>query len=264
MDKTKYEEDIEALIAEGDLLYWSMYFAAYPEQRKEHERALAKLEKEGKLPSFHETYQTWYSESLECLKQLLPSRVEDFVSYYMPPKTRKDIRYNNYTIRDYLDNLRVTQGIMQDIVVDTNAAVPKFKQQLQIIKALSKRFKSSLFDIKSLTQANLFDNELDAASELNKKGFTRAAGALAGVVLESHLATVCEHHNLKIAKKNPTIADFNSILKNSDVIEINVWRKIQFLGDIRNKCDHKQQIDPAQDEVAELIDGVRKYIKTLF
>ena len=45
-----------------------------------------------------------------------------------------------------------------------------------------------MFDIRQLVQADLFDSELDAADELGKKKFTRAAGALAGVVLERHLS----------------------------------------------------------------------------
>lgn len=264
MDKSKYEQDIEALVAEGTLLYYSMYFAAHPEQRKEHKDVLDKFEKDGKLPGFHDSYQTWYSEALDCLKQLLPSRVDDFISYYLPAKNRKDIKYDNYTVRDYLDGLRVTRGWEQEVVVDSKAAIPKFQQQLEIVKALKKRFKSSLFDIQTLAQADIFDNELDAASELNKKGFNRAAGAVAGVVLEGHLNTVCDRHKVKVAKKNPTISDFNDALKNAGVIEVAVWRKIQFLGDIRNKCDHKKTVDPTQDEIEELIDGVRKYVKTLF
>ncbi|MCK6463160.1 MAG: hypothetical protein L6Q29_05095, partial [Candidatus Pacebacteria bacterium] len=62
--------------------------------------------------------------------------------------------------------------------------------------------------------------ELEAAKELSKHKFTRAAGALAGVVLERHLGQVCENHGLKITKKNPGIADLNNALKESDVIDI--------------------------------------------
>jgi hypothetical protein len=32
------------------------------------------------------------------------------------------------------------------------------------------------------------------------------------VVLERHLATVCDNHKVSVAKKNPTIADFNEAL----------------------------------------------------
>ncbi len=47
-----------------------------------------------------------------------------------------------------------------------------FDSQIGILKSCEKRFESSLFDIKQLLQADIFDSELEAAQELNKKGFT--------------------------------------------------------------------------------------------
>jgi hypothetical protein len=41
----------------------------------------------------------------------------------------------------------------------------------------------------------------------------RAAGAVAGVVLEKHLRQVCDDHKITVAKKNPTIGDLNELLK---------------------------------------------------
>ena len=75
-------------------------------------------------------------------------------------------------------------------------AIPKCQQQLNILKAVQARFESSLFDIKQLVQADLFDDELAAAKMLNKNKFVRAAGAIAGVVLEKHLDQVLKNHNL--------------------------------------------------------------------
>ena len=46
------------------------------------------------------------------------------------------------------------------------------------------------------------------------------AGAMAGVVLESHLTQVCENHNIKITKKDPTVNDLNDLLKTNDIIEV--------------------------------------------
>jgi hypothetical protein len=63
-----------------------------------------------------------------------------------------------------------------------------------------------------LVQSDFFDNELDAAEELNRKSFQRGAGAIAGVVLEGHLVTVCEQHKIS-PPKNPSIADLNDLLK---------------------------------------------------
>ena len=121
-----------------------------------------------------------------------------------------------------------------------------------------------LFDIRQLVQADLFDSELDSAKELAKHKFFRASGALAGVVLEKHLRQVCDNHSLKVTKKNPTISDLNDLLKQSGVIDTPLWRSIQFLGDIRNLCDHSKASEPTKDQIEDLLDGVTKVTKTLF
>jgi hypothetical protein len=138
-----------------------------------------------------------------------------------------------------------------------------FDQQVKIVEALKQRFESSLFDIRALVQADLFDNELDAAAELNKKGFQRAAGAVAGVVLEEHLATVCVQHTVS-TPKNATISKLNDLLKEKDVIDVPTWRFVQRLGDLRNLCDHKRTPDPTVDDIDELVAGVRKVTKTVY
>jgi hypothetical protein len=113
-------------------------------------------------------------------------------------------------------------------------------------------------------QADLFDSELDAGTELLKNGFTRAAGALAGVVLERHLAQVCDDHKVTIAGKTPTLAVLNDALKNAGVIDVPQWRSIQFLADIRNLCDHGKKTDPTKEQVGDLLAGVAKVTKTVF
>lgn len=135
-----------------------------------------------KLPSFSGEYQRWYSESIALLRQLLPDRVADFVRHYEKPKGRKDITFENYRIEDFLQGLRITRGYEKEVVVDSSAAIPQFRQQLAMLKAAKARFESSLFEIRQLVQADLLDSELEAAEVLAKHKFTRAAGALAGVV----------------------------------------------------------------------------------
>jgi len=160
--------------------------------------------------------------------------------------------------------LHVTRGYEKKKVVGPDAAIPHFRQQLAIVKAAKSRFDSSLFEIRQLVQADLFDSELAAAEGLNKYKFARAAGALAGVVLEGHLAQVCHDRKLTISKKNPGISDLNEVLKAGDVIDVPEWRFIQHLADIRNLCDHSKKPDPTAAQVADLIDGVKKAIKTVF
>ena len=158
--------------------------------------------------------------------------------------------------------LRTTRGTV--VKADGKAAIPKFEQQKNILKSVERKFSSSLFDIKQIIQADLFDDELETAEELNKKGFIRGAGAIAGVVLEKHLKQVANNHSIRMIKKNPGIGDFNDLLKNNDIIEVSTWRFIQHLGDIRNLCDHNKEREPSKEEVTDLISGVRKMTKTIF
>lgn len=258
----KYKKDLENLIKEGDLLSNAINFECCPEEFEVQAKKILNKKPYSELlktlPSFRDKYQYWYSESLSIIKLLLPDRINDFVKLYEKPKRRKNINYTNYVIEDYL------RGVYIEKIVGLDAAISQFRQQLNILKSVKRRFESSLFDIKQLVQADLFDSELDAARELNKKGFTRGAGAVAGVVLESHLSQVCENHQIKVTKKKPTINDFNQPLKDNEVIEMPTWRFIQHLADLRNLCDHKKKTDPKAEDIDELLKGVEKITKTLF
>lgn len=261
----KYKKDLERLIAKGSKLYMAMQYECFPDdinKEAETDEKLAKIIKS--LPKFNDEYQTWYSEAKVLIKQLLPDRLDDFTRHYEKPKPRKDISYENYRIEDYLQGLTITSGYEKRKIVGPDGAMPHFKQQQAILNAVSVRFESTLFDIKQLVQADLFDSELDTARELIKHGFLRAAGAISGVVLEKHLAQVAMNHNVKTRKKNPTINDFNELLKNEGILDVPPWRQIQRLGDIRNLCDHNKDREPTKEEVEELIDGVEKFTKTLF
>ena len=86
---------------------------------------------------------------------------------------------------------------------------------------------------------------------------------MAGVVLERHLKSVCDSHGVAVGK-TVTISKLNAVLKEAGVLELADWRRIQLLGDLRNKCDHQQEKDPTKDDVTELIDGVAKIIKKVF
>jgi len=257
---------------EGELLLGAIQISVAPDEFSSQLKNAFEDEEERdkfveKIPSFTDTYQIWYSEALVLLNQLLPIRVSDFVKLYERPKTsRKNITYENYVIEDALQGLVISTGSSsyKKIIADSKAAIPKFRQQLSILKSVERRFKSSLFDIKQLVQADLFDSELGAAKELAKKGFLRGGGAIAGVVLEKHLSQVCDNHKVKITKKNPSISDYNDKLKGANIYETPTWRKIQHLGDLRNLCDHNKKTAPKPDDVEELISGVEKIVKTLF
>jgi hypothetical protein len=264
----RFKKDLKDLIDRGDNLQNAIQYESHPEEFREQLETLVEDKKKvgdfiKALPSFRTKYQTWYSEALAIVKLILPDRLVDFIRLYEKPKGRKLVEYGNYVIEDYLQNLAVTfpDGSKK---VGPYAAIPQFEQQLNILKAVERRFESSLFDIKQLTQADLFDSELEAARELNKRGFTRGAGAIAGVVLEKHLAQVCDSHAVVVTRKDPSISDLNDLLKSGGVIDIPQWRSNQHLADLRNLCDHNKKVEPTKEQVEDLIAGVEKVTKTLF
>jgi len=255
----KYKQDIDKLFKKGLELLHDLY----DEKSNKKKSQKADNGKQNVEPGmkFRASYENWYSESLEVIRQLLPNRLEDFRHLYKQEK-RKDITYESYTIADYLIGLVITR--LGEPIFNTHIATfTKFQQQILILESTKRRFESSLLDIKRLVQADLFDSELDSAKELFKNGFLRAAGNVAGVVIEKHLRQVCQDHNIKITKKHPTINDYNELLRTNSVIEIPVWRSIQHLGDLRNICDHDRKREPREEEVQDLIDGVKKIMKTV-
>jgi hypothetical protein len=226
-------------------------FRAVPKAKIESDLSPDELKN---LPGVHASYEQWHSEALALVAQLLPEREDDFKSYYSPKANRKEIRYHNYTMSDYLRGTTVTR--YGETLVRPDAVVAPMYNQFNIVQGLLRRFKSTLFDIRTLVHADLMDDELHAAEELNAKGFQRGAGAIAGVVLEAHLVAVCDRHKIVVRKKDPSISDLNDALKSAAVVETPQWRFIQHLGDLRNKCDHKKAADPTKVEVNELIEGV--------
>jgi hypothetical protein len=110
-------------------------------------------------------------------------------------------------------------------------------------------------DIVALLEIELFDDELDSAKNLLKKGYLRAAGAICGVVLESHFKSIMKNHNLISLKKDMSISDYNDLFRKENIYDVSKWRNIQYLGDLRNLCDHSKDREPTNDDVDELING---------
>jgi hypothetical protein len=189
----KFGDELTKLIKQGDELLMAMRNDCHP---KEFEKRIKKaLNNDGDkvkkylagLPNFRSEYQGRYSKSQAVIKQVLPDRLKDFVSYYEYQKPRKEITFENYMIRDYLQGLLVTRGANSEVVADKSAAIGEFEQQLNLVKAAKDSLSSTLMDLRAVLQADLFDTEIETAAALAKAGYLRAAGAICGVVLEKHL-----------------------------------------------------------------------------
>jgi hypothetical protein len=213
---------------------------------------------------FGAAYQKWYTRTYKIVESLAPERLQEFNSYYLIDTKRKTTDAGNYTIQDYIKAIGARLDGYKRPLWDTNNLTGiRLFNQFQIVASLTTRIDSVLQDVKGHLFAELQDSELIAAIQL-KKISKRAAGALAGVVLERHLQRAAENHQVSTGKKNPTIADLNDPLKNKGVYETATWRKIQLMADIRNICSHQKSTEPTEEQIDELINGVNSIIKSVF
>jgi hypothetical protein len=252
-------QEVKRLADKGHLLLVSELFKHLKEIGREAD--IPELPDEVKKMDARKEYQKWYTLSLPAIGQLVPDRLQEFKDYYLPNK-RKDISYDNYTINDYLMGI-VVRRYNEPIFDIFSAFHSRFQIQIQILDSAKDRLESKFRSIEGVLQAELFENELAAADELLKKGHLRASGALAGVTLEMHLSKVVQDHKIAFKKKN-LVRDYNDSLKDQEIIDVPMWRFIQRLGDIRNLCTHKKERDPKNDELEDLLSGVRKVIAEVF
>lgn len=229
------------------------------------QKDLIKLAQENeKIIEFGTAYQSWYSRAYKLVESLAPERLIEFASYYLIDPKRKTTDAGNYVIQDYIKGIGARTDHYDNPLWDTNnLTMIRIMNQMQIIASLSSRINSVLQDVTGHLFAELQDSELIAATKL-KKVSARAAGALAGVVLERHLQRAATNHSISIRKKAPTISDLNDPLKQKGVYDVPMWRKIQLLADIRNLCSHQKAVEATDEQVEELIAGVNLVIKSVF
>jgi len=216
------------------------------------------------IMKFGMEYQNWYTRALKIVDTLANDRLGEFISYYKIDPKRKEINTRNYVIQDFIMGIEARKDVYGKRLWNANRVTAiKVYNQLQILQSLETRIDSVFTDVQGSLLSELQDKELGTAEELLKVNL-RAAGSLAGVILENHLQKVMQNHKLTIPKKNPTISDINDILKSNNIYDIPTWRKIQYLYDIRTLCSHKKKREPTENEVRELISGVNEIIKKVF
>lgn len=260
------EADFEELNAKGTHLWNAIRNEQMPEVIEAHFKEVLKLDYQKfakALPDFRTAYPGWYSQALAVMSFAMPERLNDFKRLYEVPKGRKSVTPEHYVIEDYLNKLEVTGGFENKVIAGPIDALPLFETQLNMVKSLSERFKTTLFDMRQLIQAELFDAELDAAEALIKIKQYRAAGAICDLVLKRHLVQVLENRQIKPLKKTAKVMDFNQVLKTAGVIDFATFRFITALSDLGVVCMKEKKREPTDDEISDFINGVDKVLKTV-
>jgi hypothetical protein len=121
----------------------------------------------------------------------------------------------------------------------------------------------ALFSVRSLVEAELFDDFLEQAEELQAKGYYQPAAVVAGCVLEDGLRKLCQRATLPLPPK-PTLDSMNSALaKNGNYSKL-TQKKITALADIRNNAAHGHWKAFDSTEVDVMIRDVRDFMDRHF
>lgn len=198
-------------------------------------------------------YHPWYSACLALTEANMPSRAEEMRRAHQGEKGHKGLRDGV---------LKVKSVGLGSLDTDTGDLLHHHVTHIKgIVSSIPSYMESSLYSVE-LAVAERFVGDLLAEAEyLLKASHVRAAGAVAGVLLERHLKTLCDRHVPPISyTAKAAIAKVNDLLRDGNVYDLTQWRKVQWMGDIRNKCDHAGTDDPRHEDVADLIADVKKFV----
>ena len=133
----------------------------------------------------------------------------------------------------------------------------RLSQQLSMLNAVRNGLEYVLADLQSTLYGEVGDHIQATAYELFRRGQPRTAGALAGILLELHLAKVATKYGVTRRHTSPGLTVLNAALKRGGIYDGEVWRFIQRLGALRDVCVDSPRRDPTVDELTTFIHGVQ-------
>jgi hypothetical protein len=132
-----------------------------------------------------------------------------------------------------------------------------FGQQLRILSSVRDGLEYVLADLHGVLYGNVENHVLAAVYTLSRHGHCRAAGALAGVLLEIHLAHVAAKYRVAMGAESPDITKLNAALKRGGMYDEELWSCIQRLGALRDVWVDASRCDPTIDELTAFIHEVQ-------
>ena len=138
-------------------------------------------------------------------------------------------------------------------------------EQLKRVKAVFLAAKEDfeggyLTSVRSLVQAEVFDSELEQATELLAAGYRSAAAVVAGIVLETTLRDLCDAKGIPRGK----LDKMNAELAKIGVYNKLVQKRITALADIRNSAAHGNVDEFSSDDVESMIAEVKRFVSNSF
>ncbi|MFM0648101.1 HEPN domain-containing protein [Paraburkholderia bryophila] len=117
----------------------------------------------------------------------------------------------------------------------------------------------SIFNMKMLIEAELFDEFLEQAEHLLKAGYFQPAAVLAGSVLEDGLHKLCYANGVSVPD-NPKLDSMNSELEKQGTYSKLVQKRITAIAGLRNSAAHGKWNEFEKSDVESMVRDIRDFM----
>lgn len=121
----------------------------------------------------------------------------------------------------------------------------------------------SLFSVKRLVEAELFDEFLGQAEHLFENGYFQPAAVVAGCVLEDALRKLCQANGVSLPD-NPKLDGMNSELAKRGVYNKLIQKRVTSIADLRNSAAHGKWTEFEKSDVGAMLRDVRDFMTKHF
>ncbi|MCY3870075.1 MAG: hypothetical protein OXG87_10995 [Gemmatimonadetes bacterium] len=116
-----------------------------------------------------------------------------------------------------------------------------------------------LASLESKLRANIHEDFLAQSLDLLNADYHVAAMVLIGGVIEDHLQKLVQIQGLTLPKQG-SISKYNDLLRNDNVYNQPMWRRIQSIGDLRNDAAHGKGSTIKFEDVQDAHTFVKRFI----
>jgi hypothetical protein len=121
-----------------------------------------------------------------------------------------------------------------------------------------------LSTLRTLISAEVFSDFLEMASYFLREGYKDPAAVIIGSTLEEHLRTLCKNRGIareQGSPPKPRRADgLNSDLAKATAYNLLDQKQVTAWLDLRNKAAHGHYAEYSQEQVQNMLDGVRNFL----
>ncbi len=187
--------------------------------------------------------------------------------WYATCKSILESNKDKESLKEFIEEHNLLQKNTKKMFISQYEQLPIIDillRQINIIKSIPNYIEGKAYNFKLSLASTLLGDELEESRHLLKNGFYRAAGAIAGVVLERHIK-INFNQSIPIIKykEKATLGYLIKIAEDKAIFENPMIQKLKYLNQIRIKCDHDKKTTPTENEIIDLIENTNKLIHNI-